>query len=398
MSVLKREQLPLKNSNDVVLARQKVRQWAIELRFSLVDQTKLVTAASELARNALDHGKGGQMTIESLVNGRKVRVAADLRRSGSGHSRYRAGTERRIHDRLRHGAGPRRQQTPCERIQHRIRSRQGHKDHRRAMEIVFTEWVPVTRCQFRWRSAAHGYYRRPSGWGSTRPDPGNSACWLPKHRATFWSTAEAARWSLLAISRTTAQWRAILAIDKGAGIANIAEAMSDGYSTAGTMGGGLGAMKRIATRLEIFTGRGGHRSSCSSLESRAPNRNRSRSCRRWPYPYPGERVCGDAWFSHQTPNARWFCWPMGSVMDGERPRPRKKRLPHFGNGQTCRPARFWLYPRCAAENARSGCGDCGDPSRRERLLIYAGVGNISGVVLEQSAPRAAWFRTMARWE
>ncbi|MGA8669420.1 MAG: anti-sigma regulatory factor [Terracidiphilus sp.] len=67
MSVLKREVLPLKTSNDVVLARQKVRQWAVELRFSLVDQTKLVTAASELARNALDHGKGGSMTIE-VVN------------------------------------------------------------------------------------------------------------------------------------------------------------------------------------------------------------------------------------------------------------------------------------------------------------------------------------------
>ena len=68
MTVVKRELLPLQNSNDVVVARQKVRQWATELRFSLVDQTKLVTAASELARNALDHGQGGQMTIE-IVNG-----------------------------------------------------------------------------------------------------------------------------------------------------------------------------------------------------------------------------------------------------------------------------------------------------------------------------------------
>ena len=68
MSTLKREQMPLKNSSDVVLARQKVRQWSTELRFSLVDQTKLVTAASELARNALDHGQGGEMTIE-VVNG-----------------------------------------------------------------------------------------------------------------------------------------------------------------------------------------------------------------------------------------------------------------------------------------------------------------------------------------
>jgi serine/threonine-protein kinase RsbT len=68
MTVVKRELLPLQNSSDVVVARQKVRQWAIELRFSLVDQTKLVTAASELARNALDHGRGGQMTIE-MMNG-----------------------------------------------------------------------------------------------------------------------------------------------------------------------------------------------------------------------------------------------------------------------------------------------------------------------------------------
>jgi serine/threonine-protein kinase RsbT len=69
MIVQKREVLPVKTSNDVVLARQKVRQVAVELRFSLVDQTKLVTAASELARNALDHGKGGTMTVETLVNG-----------------------------------------------------------------------------------------------------------------------------------------------------------------------------------------------------------------------------------------------------------------------------------------------------------------------------------------
>jgi serine/threonine-protein kinase RsbT len=54
----------------VVLARQKVRQLAVELRFSLVDQTKLVTAASELARNALDHGKGGTMTVETLLTER----------------------------------------------------------------------------------------------------------------------------------------------------------------------------------------------------------------------------------------------------------------------------------------------------------------------------------------
>jgi serine/threonine-protein kinase RsbT len=64
----KQETVPIASSSDVVLARQKVRQWAIEMKFTLVDQTKLVTAASELARNALEHGKGGQMVIEQVDN------------------------------------------------------------------------------------------------------------------------------------------------------------------------------------------------------------------------------------------------------------------------------------------------------------------------------------------
>lgn len=64
----KQETVPISNSSDVVLARQKVRQWATEMRFTLVDQTKLVTAASELARNALEHGKGGKMVIEQVEN------------------------------------------------------------------------------------------------------------------------------------------------------------------------------------------------------------------------------------------------------------------------------------------------------------------------------------------
>lgn len=84
MSEPRRETLPLKTSNDVVLARQKVRQWAIELRFTLVDQTKLVTAASELARNALDHGKGGRMCIEQVGAGTRVGLKLVFEDEGPG--------------------------------------------------------------------------------------------------------------------------------------------------------------------------------------------------------------------------------------------------------------------------------------------------------------------------
>lgn len=56
---------------DVVLVRQMVRQFAVELGFGLVDQTKIVTAASELARNTLDYGGGGTVKLEILQAGPK---------------------------------------------------------------------------------------------------------------------------------------------------------------------------------------------------------------------------------------------------------------------------------------------------------------------------------------
>jgi serine/threonine-protein kinase RsbT len=59
----KTETLPLASASDIVAARQTVRQWASEMKFSLVDQTKIVTAASELSRNTLQHGGGGTMII-----------------------------------------------------------------------------------------------------------------------------------------------------------------------------------------------------------------------------------------------------------------------------------------------------------------------------------------------
>lgn len=58
--------LPLQSEEDVVRTRQAVRQWANEYKFSLVDQTKLVTAASELARNTIIYGKGGFLKLELL--------------------------------------------------------------------------------------------------------------------------------------------------------------------------------------------------------------------------------------------------------------------------------------------------------------------------------------------
>ena len=60
------EQLDIRSSEDVVGVRQVVRQRAVDLGFSLVDQTKIVTAASELARNTLQYGGGGHVRIDTV--------------------------------------------------------------------------------------------------------------------------------------------------------------------------------------------------------------------------------------------------------------------------------------------------------------------------------------------
>ncbi len=71
MIVSKTDTLPIRSSGDIVLIRQQVRKWSGELGFSLVDQTKIITAASELARNSLDYGGGGAVRFEVVEDGIK---------------------------------------------------------------------------------------------------------------------------------------------------------------------------------------------------------------------------------------------------------------------------------------------------------------------------------------
>lgn len=66
MNISSSGELPLQSDQDIVLARQAVRRMAQQLSFSLVDQTKMVTAASELARNTLIYGRGGILSWQVL--------------------------------------------------------------------------------------------------------------------------------------------------------------------------------------------------------------------------------------------------------------------------------------------------------------------------------------------
>ena len=84
MLVQRHETVPIAVDDDIVRVRQRVRDAAVALGFSLVDQTKLVTAASELARNTLVYGLGGTLRLETVHNDRRTGLRLTFEDQGPG--------------------------------------------------------------------------------------------------------------------------------------------------------------------------------------------------------------------------------------------------------------------------------------------------------------------------
>jgi len=84
MAVVRDEQVSVRSEDEVVRVRQLAREWAISLGFGLVDQTKIVTAASELARNMVIYGGGGTLHVTPFTDGarRGVRLVFEDRGPG----------------------------------------------------------------------------------------------------------------------------------------------------------------------------------------------------------------------------------------------------------------------------------------------------------------------------
>lgn len=78
------ETLPLRTDEDVLLVRQTVRAWMVAQHFSLLDHTRMVTATSELARNAVVYGGGGSARLERLRNGDRLGLRVTIEDQGPG--------------------------------------------------------------------------------------------------------------------------------------------------------------------------------------------------------------------------------------------------------------------------------------------------------------------------
>lgn len=82
--VLRSDIRNIRTSEDIVLIRQAVRDWAISIGLSLVDQTKIVTAASELGRNTMDYGGGGVLYMEIVSEGMRTGLKLTFEDKGPG--------------------------------------------------------------------------------------------------------------------------------------------------------------------------------------------------------------------------------------------------------------------------------------------------------------------------
>jgi serine/threonine-protein kinase RsbT len=84
MPTTRTERLEIRTSEDVVKVRQQTRIMAVEVGLSLVDQTKIITAASELARNTLDYGGGGELRMEAIENSARKGLRLTFEDQGPG--------------------------------------------------------------------------------------------------------------------------------------------------------------------------------------------------------------------------------------------------------------------------------------------------------------------------
>lgn len=177
----------------------------------------------------------------------------------------------------------------------------------------------------------------------------------------------------------------ILAMDPGAGIANIAQAMADGYSTAGTMGGGMGAMKRIASTLEVFTGKHG---TIVLLEVGDAGRRKHLRIAGLAVPYPGERLCGDAWTFHHSPERMVVLLTDGLGHGREAAEAAEEALTTFRKHQEKGPGEILGYIHDALRKTRGAVAALAEIRPKESVLTYAGVGNISASVVTMEASRS----------
>jgi len=244
------------------------------------------------------------------------------------------------------------------------------------VEIAFSDWVAVTDAssvgEVR-RSALTAAHRL--GMDETRS--GEMALLATEVSRNVLLHGGGGHVFLEGLKEPTGPVARILALDKGAGIADVARAMSDGYSTGGTMGGGMGAMKRIATSLEFLTGRSG---TIVLLELGQAASKECLPTSGIAVPIHGERHCGDGWDAHRTPERTLVLLTDGLGHGIGAAEAAKEAIATFRKRVQFGPGEILNHVHDALRKTRGAVAAIVEIRPKEQSLVYAGVGNISGVL------------------
>jgi anti-sigma regulatory factor (Ser/Thr protein kinase) len=177
----------------------------------------------------------------------------------------------------------------------------------------------------------------------------------------------------------------LVGIDKGPGIPDVPRAMSDGYSTAGTMGAGLGAMKRIANQMEIFTSQAG---TIVMVELGPGEAREGLLVAGMAIPYPGERYCGDGWSYHQTPEHTTLLIVDGLGHGGPAAAAAEEAVAVFRSHLEKNPGEVLSYMNDALRKTRGAVAGIARIDHSAKALTYAAVGNTAASVISKQSSRS----------
>ena len=180
----------------------------------------------------------------------------------------------------------------------------------------------------------------------------------------------------------------VLALDNGPGIRDIAAALKDGFSTAGTNGNGLGAVRRLASAFDLFSIPG--RGTCVLADfwpHRAAPNGDGLELGVISLPIPGEIVCGDGWATKSDADRNWLMMVDGlghgaSASDAAREAERV-----FSESHHAAPSELLHDLHDALKKTRGAAGAVACIDRRVRTIAFAGLGNIAASVINSRGSR-----------
>jgi hypothetical protein len=186
----------------------------------------------------------------------------------------------------------------------------------------------------------------------------------------------------------------ILSLDQGPGIANIGESLRDGHSTAGSLGTGLGAIRRQSSLFDVFSvaGQGtavfsrvwqhsppelGFSSDTHSAPNLPPEMVVGTVC----LPVRGEQACGDAWAMKAGRDVTFFLLVDGLGHGPDAATAANRAVEVFEKNKLSCPADFLHLIHAALHGTRGAAVAVAEVSLKSGLVRYAGVGNLSGLII-----------------